>query len=274
MGYLFRSSLVFLLFLLAGPSPLLFGSQKPELDFAVIKIRHRPAGELLEATRELLAGEGRVSLDRISNSLIVSAPSGKISDLRALLSRLDVTVPMITVYLRSRFPREAGRTLSTVTGITGTRPGLTMASGQFHQDTTLQATLNSGATTYLLISRDRPRTDYWLELCGRYGYRFSWLQTSQRLDTGFLVQATALPGKRIELALEPRLDFDNGHQVRLTRAATRITVLEGQWTPVAAADTGRDEINRAVISRHEGKGLQGLILEVKAQTVPIHRNTP
>ena len=261
---------VFLVFLLFTVLPSLqtgaakeAGSNDNREGFAIIRIRHRPAAELVDQARTLLGPSSRVSVDRVGNSLIVAADPAGIARLRRELVRLDVRVPRITITLRGRQTAEQGRSLST-SGIHAGEPALRLSTGHADRATRMRLTLNSGSEGYLNMARDLPLTETWITLCGRYGYRFSWIRTSQRLDTGFSVRATALPDDRVELVLTPRLDFDNGHQLVFVRAASRLTVDSSRWTTLAANDTRLDETAGLILSRG-GSNERAMVLEVRAE---------
>ena len=231
--------------------------------FAIIRIHHRPASELVDQARTLLGPSSRISVDKVSNSLIVAADPAGIARLRRELVRLDVRVPRITITLRGRQDAEQARSLSTGGGIHGGKPALQLATGHAGRATRMRLTLNSGSEGYLNLARDLPLTETWISLCGRYGYRFSWIQTSQRLNTGFSVRATALPDDRVELVLAPRLDFDNGHHLVLVRAASRLTVDNNRWTTLAAGNARLDEATGLILS-NGSSSRRAMVLEVRA----------
>ena len=232
--------------------------------FAIIKLRKRSAKELLPQVQTVLSPSGRASVDTISNAIIVSDSPDAIKNIRNLIARLDQPVPRVQLRLRYRQADTKTRGLSTAGGISGSEGGLRMHTDTFHQNTTLQLTLGSGSSGYLMIGRDIPFTDYWLDLCSRYGYRFSRLTGYKRVESGFEVRAVVLEAG-VDLTLVPRLSFADRRSIRFTEAATRITIPVDTWVPVAFSDAGIDRISAAIVTANGQRTNQAMVLEVLAR---------
>ncbi len=232
--------------------------------FQIIKVKKRPAKELLPQVQTVLSPTGRASVDTISNAIIVSDTPEVIENIRRLIAGLDKSVPQVTIRLRYRQAGTKTRSLSTAGGISGGEGGLRMHTDAFNQSQTLQLTLSSGSSGYLMVGRDLPFTDYWLDLCSRYGYRFKWMTRYKRVESGFEVQAVAL-GSRVDLTLVPRLSFGDSREIRFTRAATRITIPVDTWVPVAASDAGTDLISAAIVTANGQSNSRAMVIEVKAR---------
>ena len=139
-----------------------------------------------------------------------------------------------------------------------------MSSGNFNQQKNLQLTVNSGSHGYLQIGRDIPFTNTWLDVCYRYGYRFSWLTEYQRVESGFEVQPVVI-GSQVDLTLVPRLSFADKETIRFAEAATRMTIPVNTWVPVAAADFGMNTVGAAILTANGQTNSLAMVLEVKAR---------
>ncbi len=232
--------------------------------FTIIKVKKRPAKELLPQIQTLLSPTGRASVDTLSNAIIVSDTREAVENIQQLTARLDRPVPQVTLRLRYRQAGTKTRSLSTTGGISGGEGGLRMHTDTFHQNKTLQLTLSSGSSGYLMVGRDIPFTDYQLDLCNRYGYRFGWLTQYKRVENGFDVHAVAL-GSRVDLTLLPRLSFGDSREIRFTRAATRITIPVDTWVPVAASDAGTNPVAAAILTANGQSNSRAMVIEVKAR---------
>ncbi len=95
----------------------------------LIRLRHRPAGEVLAAVQAALSPAGRASVDRVGNGIIAVDTPERMEQLRSLVHRLDVRVPQVTVRLRYRAGEHGGRRLANTGGIRKPRPALRLGSG-------------------------------------------------------------------------------------------------------------------------------------------------
>ena len=232
--------------------------------FEIIKVRKRPAKELLPHVQTVLSPTGRASVDMISNTIIVSDTTDHVQQVRQLIKRLDIPVPLVNISLRYHQTATRSRSLSTAGGISGGQGGLRMSSGSFNQEKNFQLTVSSGSSGYLLIGRDIPFTSSWLDLYYRYGYRFSWLTEYKRVESGFEVQPVVI-GSRVDLMLVPRLAFADKETIRFTEAATRMTLPVNTWVPVAASDFGMDTVSAAILTANGQTNSRAMVLEVKAR---------
>jgi len=259
---LFFAGLLFC-FLCIDLQPILAANTSSET-FQIIKVKKRPAKELLPQVQTVLSPTGRASVDTISNAIIVSDTPEAVENIQRLIARLDQPVPQVTLRLRYRQAGTKTRSLSTAGGISGGEGGLRMHTDAFNQSQAFQLTLSSGSSGYLMVGRDIPFTDYWLDLCSRYGYRFEWMTRYKRVESGFEVHAVAL-GSRVDLTLVPRLSFSDSREIRFTRAATRITIPVDTWVPVAAADAGTDLVSAAIVTANGQSNSRAMVIEVKAR---------
>ncbi len=238
------------------------GDKTVSPEVAIIKIHERPAQELLPQVQTILSASGRTSVDIISNAVIVSDHADTIKKIRDLIRRLDVAAPQVTVTLRYHQAETRTRTLSTASGISGPKTGLHITSGEFRRDKKLQITVSSGSTGYLVVGSKIPFTSFWLDLCSRHGYRFSWLHEYTTVGIGFEVHPRVVDD-RVDLSLVPLLSFARGRSIEFTRAQTRVTIPQNTWVQIAATNSGMDEVSTAILSAG-GDNDQAMILEVMA----------
>ncbi len=245
----------------ATPAPLPSGQIDPEpATVEFFKVRQRPAQELLSEVRTILSPTGRASADTITNTLIVSDTPKHIEKVRQLIQNLDRPVPQVTVTLRYHQAETRRRTLSTASGISGSKAGLRITSGGFRRDKKLQITVSSGSTGFLMVGRKIPFTSFWLDLCSRYGYRFGWLNEYTTVGIGFEVRPLVLDN-RVDLSLVPRLSFAQGRSVEFTRAQTRVAIPINTWVQIGATNSGMDEVSAAILSAG-GDNDQAKVLKV------------
>jgi len=230
--------------------------------FEIIKVRERSARELLAQVQTVLSPTGRASVDTVSNAIIVSDTTDHVQQVRQLIKRLDIPVPLVNIRLRYHQATTRSHSLSTAGGISGGQGGLHMSSGSFSQDKNLQLTVNSGSSGYLKIGRDIPFTSFWLDLCYRYGYGFGWLTEYKRVESGFEVLPVVI-GSRVDLTLVPRLAFADRKTIRFAEAATRMTVPVDTWMPVAASDFGMNTVSAAILTANGQTNSRAMVLEVK-----------
>ncbi len=266
-------SIVSFLFFCLMPSVLFFvgnsfagaakdGDGSP--DVAIIKVRMRPAQELLPQVQTILSTSGRASVDSITNAVIVSDSACTIKKIRRLIRALDSPTPQVTIILRYHQTRTQNRTLSTGSGISGPKRGLHYTTGTFRRKKNIQITVNSGSTGYLMVGQQIPFTTFWLDLCSRHGYRFSWLNEYTTVGIGFAVHPLVFEN-RIDLTLLPRLSFADGRTVQFTRAATRITIPPDTWVGLAAANSDINEVSAAILSANGRNNNRATVLEVMAR---------
>lgn len=227
----------------------------------VIAVHHRPAAELLPAIQAALSPRGRTSVDKLSNSLLVFDTKEHLAAIRTLLKTLDRTTPQVTILLRYQRVPSAPHTLSTGSGITA-GPGRTLSTGSTRAKGQMMLRVASGSSGYLRTGREVVFDEYWLDLCGRYGYRFSWFSRYRLVETGFEVQPVVL-ANQVDLTLVPKLSFDRERSLFFTETATRTTVPLDTWVTVALTDSAASAVAGALT---EGGGLPaaGMVLEVKA----------
>jgi len=254
--------ILFLGCLLLG-APLFAAETTDSLETAFIKVHHRRAQEILPQIRSILSAQGRAAADNGTNSLIVIDIPPQVRQVKNLVDKLDRPTPQVTVLLRMRGETGSGRLLSTDSGISGARAGLTMGTGRMKRDQTLRITLRSGTSGSLTIGRQVPVTRAWLELCARHGVRAGWLREYRTFASRLSVQPLVLD-HAVELTLTPVLSFDQGRSLVFARAATTVVVRPDTWTEIGAA-TGSEDVFSAVILSGQASHQSGsMVLEVKA----------
>jgi type II secretory pathway component GspD/PulD (secretin) len=232
-------------------------------EVAVIKVNCRSAADILPLVQDLLSPAGKASVDTRTNSLIVVDTNESLTKIQSFVASMDK--PTEQVKIRFRF-QEAGvstnKDLSTsgtasgdrwsVTTGRDTREGVHVSA----QDTRVNRQGNaesfisvmSGSSAYLWVGRDVPYTERWSYLTRRYA-RVIETVNFQRVETGFEVRPI-VTGNTVQVEICPRISsFDKQEQVvRLTEAATTVTMPKGQWVIIGGTSEQSKEVFRDILS--------------------------
>jgi type II secretory pathway component GspD/PulD (secretin) len=238
-------------------------SASPAAEVAVIKVNYRSAADILPLVQDLLSPEGKASVDTRTNSLIVIDTKESLTKIQSFVASMDQPTEQVTV--RFRFLEQGVSTnrdigaSGTVSGdrwsvTTGgdTRPGINVRA----QDTRVNRRGNtesfisvmSGSSAYLWVGRDIPYTERWVYLTHRYAHVVETVNF-QRVETGFEVRPLVM-GNNVQVEIVPRISsFDKEEQVvRLTEAATTLTVPKGQWVTIGGSSAQSNEVFRDILS--------------------------
>lgn len=232
-----------------------------EVVMELVPIRNRPAADMLQTVQSALSPQGRVSLDKVSNTLLIFDTAEQLIEMKKLIKTLDRQVPQVTVSIRYKRVDSPSRTLSTRGLNTG--QGRVLSTGTVRRQEQMMLRIASGSTGYIQTGKEVPFDEYWLELCGRYGYRFGWFSRYRRVETGFEVQPVVF-GDRVDLTLYPRLSFDEDRALVFSEAVTRTTLPLETWVPVAMTDSAAEAVV-GVIGIDEAQPVSGMIMEVKVR---------
>lgn len=239
-----------------------FAQDTTRYDFEIITISNQSAKELLPQVQAILSPGGRALVDTITNAIIISDTSKHIQQAREIVQMLDRPIPQVRIHLRYRQATTSTRSLATGGGISSRGNGLQMSTKQNHQNKNLQLLISSGSSGYLLIGANIPFTRYWLDLCGRYGYRYGWFTEYNRIESGFEVTPRVF-GNRVDVELVPRISFADHRQIRFIQAATRITIPVDTWVTVAASDVDVHGVHAAILTAGGKTTTRAMLLEIK-----------
>jgi type II secretory pathway component GspD/PulD (secretin) len=232
-------------------------------EVAVIKVNYRSASDILPMVQNLLSSEGKASVDTRTNSIIVVDTSESLAKIQAFIVSMDK--PAEQVKVRFRFQEQGvstNRDLGASGTVSGDRWSVTTGGDTREgvhvraQDTRVNRRGNtesfisvmSGSSAYLWVGRDIPFTERWVYLTRRYAHVVETVNF-QRVETGFEVRHIVI-GNNVQVEIVPRISsFDREEQVvRLTEAATTLSVPKGQWVTIGGTSEQSNEVFRDILS--------------------------
>ncbi|MBN1268576.1 MAG: hypothetical protein JXB04_03235, partial [Kiritimatiellae bacterium] len=216
-----------------------------------------------ETARSIVSPGGTVILDRTRLSLIVAAKPSEHKQIKQVLEALNV--PAKNVRIDVRF-QGRGATRDTEVGIHG-QGGVVIRDGKTHatavikpelrhettemsSDVTQTILVGSGREGRLEIGEQVPYLEWILD----YGYRWGILREQvnwQRVGSHLVVAATVIgDGPMISVRLIPELSGmveSRPHQVRFARAATEVTVQDGQTIRIGGLNKDEEFYSRFLV---------------------------
>ncbi len=237
---------------------------KPELVFKLFKLRHRPAQEVLPSVQTILSAEGKATADTITNGILIIDRQSNLEQAIRLLKELDISVPQLLIQLRYRSNKPKGKFLSTTTGISA--KGISLSTSNIKHDQKLMLRVRSGSRALLRIGKEIPFSTYWISLCRRHGYNFSWLSEYKQIGTSLLVTPVALDNT-VDLTLTPKISFTADKAIEFIQTATRITIPYNHWTTISASAPEQNDILALIISENELSPRGQILLQVKATLI-------
>jgi len=231
---------------------------------AVIGIKYRRADEVVPMVKNLLSQDGTVTVDRRTNSLIISDEEESIHNVRAFLENYDKPIQQVSVHVRFEEIRsEEGRSVSEDARISGN--GWSVSTGgktddgvdirvrggkkDIKGDAEYFIRVASGSPAYILAGKEIPYTEKWLYLCKRYA-RVTESVMFQHINTGFEVVPVAM-GDRVSIDITPRISYEvPGREpgiIRFTRASTRLLPPMDQWVVIGGTSETDNEVIAAIL---------------------------
>jgi type II secretory pathway component HofQ len=234
-------------------------------DYAVIKVEHRLAEEVLPLVEPMLSPTGKALADRHTNSLVVVDTPEAIDRIRRFLAGSDSPGRPVTVRVRFGQTSSSGGYSAAVAGqISGdnarVRVGNRKTDGvsarlQGHQRRGRErseyfVTVQSGGIAYIWAGKEVPYTQYWADTCRRYG-GLAKTVTFKTVETGFDVQPV-VTGNRAHIKITPRISStaQDGRQqvVRFAEAATQVTAPLGQWVEIGGGSDSGGDVHHAILA--------------------------
>jgi type II secretory pathway component GspD/PulD (secretin) len=232
-------------------------------EVAVIKVNYRSAAEILPLVQNLLTPEGKASVDTRTNSLIVVDTKESLTKIQAFVAYMDQ--PAEQVKVRFRFQEQGvstNRGVGASGSVSGEHGSVTIGGDRREgvhfraRDTVVDRRGNtesfisvmSGSSAYLWVGKDVPYTERWVYFTHRYAHVVTAVNF-QRVETGFEVRPLVM-GNNAQIEIIPRISsFDREEQVvRLTEAATTLTVPKGQWVTIGGMSAQSNEVIRDILS--------------------------
>jgi type II secretory pathway component GspD/PulD (secretin) len=246
-------------------------------DYVVIKVRHRPAAELVDAVKAILSPDGAVIPDNSNNTLTVVDMTSVIKKVEALVAELDV--PSRHVRLRVTFFEAADRhtidlsvrwrysdggfMIGNAPGSRGGEgldftalPGATTSSGS--TTTTQDLLIMSGGSGSFITGRNVPVRDEMLVWFGRHGLLREGV-TYREVSTGFVFTPTILESE-VRLDIAPFFSYfvdEKEGSIILYEAQTTVTVPDGQTVVIAQNETENGKLVGSIFSGFSGSKSTG-----------------
>lgn len=228
----------------------------------VLRVEHRSAAELIPLVEGLLSEGGKVSVDTRTNSLVVFDNKEVIEKIAALVAYLDRPLEQ----LRVRFRFQGGSTARGMgDGGSGrvSGDGWSVSSGPGGDGIAVRAearlarqggeeesfiSVMSGGTAYICVGKEVPFRERWIYLTRRYARIVEGVHF-ERVETGFEVRPTAM-GDKVQIEVIPRVSSFARRErvVRLTEAATTITVPRGVWVTIGGTSERSNEVIAEILS--------------------------
>ena len=268
-----RSGLLIPMVLVMALFGIIFPAEAAE-EVIQIRIIHRDVNDMLTIVQPLISPYGFISADVPSNSLIVIDKPAVVSQIRALVSRIDQPVPQLKIHVQYGF--EASRQdrsasvegqvdVGDVTIGVGDKPSEGIAaevsdrSGQRRNRGDYIVMVRSGSTAYISSGYDVPYPERWSRLSRKHGH-ISHPVIFKKVDTGYDIRPV-LVGEMVQVEITPHISYLNAkgsrQPIRFAEAATRLNVPLGQWVDIAGTNDETQEIYRQIFGAgHTSSGEQ------------------
>jgi len=262
---------------------LLFQTATCEAETALIRMRFRPASDVLPMVKTMLSEEGRAAADDQSNTLIIVDTEESIGAVKDLLERIDKPGRMARIRLRFD---ETGSSQNQSIAVGGRISGNNWEISKGHRskdgiDVRIEGNrrqqqglseyfiqVMSGRSAYILVGKKIPFREKWVVFSRRYA-GFSEHISFQRIETGMEVRPVIM-GDHADIEIMPRISDDipggKGRIIRFTEASTRISVPLGQWVQIGGADKSENEVVRAILAAGKGGGSAAVSISLMVES--------
>ncbi len=258
-----------------------------EAAIKVMALKHVAAEEILPVVRDVLEGQGKVSV--WDNRLIVNASAEDIATLEEVLQQIDVPPTMLRISVRQedRQGRAGNRAVLSNPSITGmSRPGVSGTSaggsneavkslgtrrlGNTAEQTTQTLRLRDGSKGFILMGEMVPYVREMLLLARRYA-GYGQTVEFQAVNTGFWVRPILERGYAT-LEIRPHLEgFQRSSSrmmgmpspVKLQELVSTVRVPLGKWVDLGHHLREGDEVSRAILTWRTGNLHQEQTIWVK-----------
>jgi type II secretory pathway component GspD/PulD (secretin) len=237
---------------------------------AVISIDFRDASSVLPLVEMLLSPKGRATVDVRTNSIVVSDDRDSVKKIRDFLAHIDKPGEQVTIRLRfqhagvskdrdiSASGKVSGDDWSVSVGKGSKKEGVHVRAkdrrGSVAQRSESFVRVISGDAAYIRVGTEIPYTERWGYLCRRYARSFRKVDF-QHMETGMEVRPVVTK-ERVHIEIIPRVSYkEPGARgiIRLSEAATRVSVSKGQWVTIGGHGQGSNEVIREILSRRSGE---------------------
>jgi type II secretory pathway component GspD/PulD (secretin) len=247
--------------------------------FKIITLQHRFAEELLPVLQPLAGRNGTVSA--FSNQLIVNAEPDALASIEATARMLDIERRNwhITVSNNTSSNRDSSRMGASGEIGRDVRVGVPDSRGRIRRGVNIELEENQrqwsesgnmdlrtldGEAAFIRVGQEIPYTTYWVELSRRYA-RVAQDTQWRDVSVGFAIRPCQI-GEKIDLEITPRLAAPGKNGViDFTEMATHIQARPGEWVDLGGMLSGRNEVNRAILSSDQANGSASTSLRIKVE---------
>ena len=254
-------------------------------ELAFFPLQFRPASEVMPFVQDMLSPEGRASFDQRTNTVIIRDSKESIEYIRGFLERFDQPGKQARVRVRFHEIGSASRQSARVEGsISGDNwrisKGRTRRDGV---DVTLDdrnrrksseseyfINVMSGSWAYILVGKEIAYTEYWGDLCRRYGGGRAQAVVFRRIESGMDVKPIIM-GNRADIEIVPRISGldPKGREdvIRFTAASTHLSAPLGEWVTIGGTDSTSNEVMHALLERGSAGRSSALSISLMVQSL-------
>ncbi|ABE49107.1 secretin N-terminal domain-containing protein [Methylobacillus flagellatus] len=247
--------------------------QASALDFKMITLQHRFPQDILPAVEQLVLPEGSVTA--IDHHLVVRATADKMSEVEALVERLDTAQRNVRIAVRHE---DHAMQDNSAIGIDGRlRHGAPEMRGWFEEGVRFgiddsQATsrrsgeqfltVMDGERAFIQVGQSVPFTQQWVLLTSQYA---NIQQTIEFHDvtTGFAVRPRYI-GDQVEVEITPRISRINARGfIDFEQLSTTVRAPRGEWLDIGGIMQNHDEVSRAILLQSQSATGKNTRLQIK-----------
>lgn len=249
----------------------------------VIQVKYRWASEVLPVVKHFLSPNGIVTVDKRTNSLIVTDTQEVVLNIQKYLDDYDTPAKRVRIRLRlnqGKASRDselsAGGTVSgdnwrvVIGGSDKEGIEIKAQSEQKEEQQRHEYMVHtiSGNKAYIMTGTRIPYRPRWRRFCNRYG-GCPEIVTFHDADTGMEI-TPVIVGNHANIEITPRISQVDTNDprgiVRFAAAATRLTIPLGQWVTIGATDRKGNDVLREILAGGSGEDSDTLSMSIMVET--------
>lgn len=251
---------IFLIVLLTFLAYITSSSIADDLLLKVFQINYRKAEEMEKAVEMLLSPEGRISVDKRTNSLIVKDYPANIRAVADFLKEQDKKIQQVKIkirYVDENTLKRVGMDIKwqyrdshwAIGNIISNKKGMNidavLGAEKERQKVTGEQTLlvMSGSDGKIAVGRSIPYTDWFYWYTKNRGYMIKETKFKD-VSTGFVVRPR-VAGSNINIDISPQISyFSDGrmNEVIYREASTTVNCENGETVLIGSSDTSSENI--------------------------------
>lgn len=249
----------------------------------VIQVKYRWASEALPIVKHFLSSNGIVTVDKRTNSLIVTDTEEVVLNIQKYLNVYDVPAKRVRIRLKLNQEKTSrDRELSVRGNVSkdnwrvvigdSEEEGIEVKAKdeQKEEKQSQEYIVNtiSGNKAYILTGTRIPYRQRWRQFCHRYGGCPETI-TFHDADTGMEITPVVV-GNHANIEITPRISQvdteDPRGIIRFATAATRLTVPLGQWVTIGGTDKKGNDVLREILAGGSGENSDTLSMSIMVET--------